>query len=202
MMTVDQLAEEIVVREGGYVNDPDDPGGATKYGVTIGTMRALGIDMNADGRVTVDDVKLLTREKAVEIFKREYFYRPRIDMLPEPLQASVFDMNVNAGSNAVRILQRVLDDLGYHLSIDGQIGPQTARIAHQALRENPDLPDLYGIGRRDYYYDLAKRRPKSRKYAVRRDGGKGGWITRAEEFISPAFHLSEGQHRAIVRSWG
>ncbi len=42
MKSVEAIAEEIIAREGGYVNDPDDPGGATKYGVTIGTMRAAG----------------------------------------------------------------------------------------------------------------------------------------------------------------
>ena len=51
MKSVDEIATEIVAREGGYVNDPDDPGGATKYGVTIGTMKRLGLDLNRDGRV-------------------------------------------------------------------------------------------------------------------------------------------------------
>ena len=45
-------------------------------------------------------------------------------------------------------------------------------------------------------------RPASRKYARRRDGGKGGWIARAEEFISPRYHLTDAQHRARVASWG
>ena len=49
--TVRQIAEGIVAREGGFVNDPDDPGGATKHGVTIGTMKALGIDVTKDGKV-------------------------------------------------------------------------------------------------------------------------------------------------------
>lgn len=44
------LAREIIDREGGYVNDPDDPGGATKYGVTIHTMRRLGLDLDGDGQ--------------------------------------------------------------------------------------------------------------------------------------------------------
>lgn len=202
MQTVEQIARGIVAREGGYVNDPDDPGGATNHGVTIHTMRRLGLDLDRDGRITPTDVKMLTADQALDIFKRIYFYGAKIDMLPEPLQASVFDMNVNAGSNAVRILQRVLGDLGYDIGVDGQIGPQTTRIAHQAMKEHPDLADLYGIARRDYYYDLACVRPASRKYAVRRDGGKGGWITRAEEFISPNLHLSDGEHRRIVRSWG
>jgi lysozyme family protein len=200
-MNVEGIAREIVAREGGYVDDPDDPGGATKYGVTIGTLRSLGLDLDRDGRVTKEDVKRLTPDLARGIFLRTYFYGAKIDMLPEALQASVFDMNVNAGSNAVKLLQKLLDGLGYDIAIDGAIGPQTARIAHQALRDHPDLADRYGIARRDYYYDLAGRRPASRKYAVRKDGGKGGWITRAEEFISPSLHLSDGEHRRIVRSW-
>ena len=53
------LAAEIVAREGGFVNDPDDPGGATKYGVTIGTLRRLGIDLNGDGRIDARDAAVL-----------------------------------------------------------------------------------------------------------------------------------------------
>ena len=68
MKTVEQIATEIVAREGGYVNDPDDPGGATNYGVTIGTMRRLGRDLNGDGRVDTADVRALTRPQAVAIY--------------------------------------------------------------------------------------------------------------------------------------
>lgn len=45
MQSIEEIAAEIVAREGGYVNDPADPGGATKYGVTIHTMRRLGLDL-------------------------------------------------------------------------------------------------------------------------------------------------------------
>ncbi|MBM7067664.1 holin-associated N-acetylmuramidase [Actibacterium sp. 188UL27-1] len=203
MQTVQDIAEEIVRREGGYVNDPDDPGGATKWGVTIGTMRRLGIDLTGDGRVTVADVKRLDRAKAVEIFIEHYFVRPRIASLPKSIQASVFDMYVNAGGNAVKILQRLLRQMGQQISVDGAIGPQTIGAAQAAEREAPShLADAYGIARRNYYYALADRRPKSRKYARRRNGGKGGWITRAEEFISPKYHLTEAGHRARVAKWG
>ena len=51
MHNVNQIAAEIVAREGGYVNDRDDPGGATNFGVTIHTMRRLGLDLNHDGMV-------------------------------------------------------------------------------------------------------------------------------------------------------
>jgi lysozyme family protein len=68
MQTVKEIATEIVRREGGYVNDPDDPGGATNFGVTIHTMRRLGLDLDRDGRVGISDVKALTRSKAIQIF--------------------------------------------------------------------------------------------------------------------------------------
>ncbi|PWK62504.1 holin-associated N-acetylmuramidase [Roseicyclus mahoneyensis] len=203
MLSVRSIAEDIVAREGGYVNDPDDPGGATNFGVTIHTMRALGLDLDGDGDVDAGDVRLLTRDQAVDIFVRHYFERPRIGMLPEALQPSVFDMQVNAGANAVRILQRLLRDMGLDIAVDGVIGPQTARAAHAALASAPGhLVDAYGIARRNYYYAIGDRRPASRKFARRRDGGKGGWITRAETFISPRFHLSEAEHRARVATWG
>ena len=107
MKTVRDLATEIVAREGGYVDDPDDPGGATRYGVTIHTLRRLGLDVSGDGRVDGADVRQLTQAQAVEIYIEHYFRRPGIGALPEVVQASVFDMCVNAGANAVKILQRL-----------------------------------------------------------------------------------------------
>lgn len=203
MQSVNDIAQAIVIREGGYVNDPDDPGGATKHGVTIGTMRALGLDLTGDGRVTAADVKRLTVDQAREIFVEHYFTRPRIAELPDALHATVFDMQVNAGSNAIRILQRLLNKMGQSLVLDGIVGSLTIAAAHAAARSAPDLiADAYGIERRNYYYALADRRVASRKYARRRDGGKGGWIRRAEEFISPRFHLSDADHRERTAKWG
>ena len=203
MQSVNDIAQAIILREGGYVNDPDDPGGATKRGVTIGTMRALGLDLTGDGRVTPADVKRLTVDQAREIFVEHYFKRPRIAELPAALHATVFDMQVNAGNNAVRILQRLLNKMGQSIAVDGVIGPRTIAAAQAAAQSAPDLiADAYGIERRNYYYALADRRPASRKYARRRDGGKGGWIRRAEEFIAPRFHLSEAEHRERTAKWG
>ena len=203
MQTVRQIAEEIVAREGGYVNDPDDPGGATNHGVTIHTMRRLGLDLDGDGDVDAADVRRLSRERAVQIFVTHYFVDPGIAKLPEMLQASVFDMYVNAGGNAVKILQRLLRDMGQDIAVDGVIGPQTVRGAAAAAAQAPDhLADAYGIARRNYYFALADRRPASRKYARTRAGGKGGWIRRAEEFIAPRWHLSAAQFERRVAAWG
>jgi len=203
MKSVTDIAREIVAREGGYVNDPSDPGGATKYGVTLGTLRGLGLDLNRDGVVSARDVQLLTPDQATEIFVSQYFKAPKLDQLPAALQASVFDMQVNAGAHAIRILQELLGRMGHAVAVDGVLGPQTIAAAQAAAAGDPQLfADAYGIARRNYYYDLADRRPASRKYATTRAGTKGGWILRAEEFISPRFHLSAAQHRARVAKWG
>lgn len=203
MLNIKQIAKEIVAREGGYVNDPDDPGGATKYGVTIGTMRRLGIDLDGDDTVSVKDLKSLTRSDAERIFLEHYYHGPGIAKLPSLLRPSVFDMYVNAGSNAVRILQALMNEMEFIVVVDGKIGPETIHAARSAALAAPDhLADAYGIARRNYYYALADRRRKSRKYARRRDGGKGGWITRAEKFMAGKYHFSSAQHRERVSAWG
>ncbi|WP_439122718.1 holin-associated N-acetylmuramidase [Marivita sp.] len=197
------IAQEIVAREGGYVNDPDDPGGSTKHGVTIHTMRLLGLDLTGDGQVTTADVRRLSRDQAIAIFIEHYFTQPRIMELPVPLQPTVFDMYVNAGANAVKILQRLLSKMGFVVAVDGVIGPKTIAATARAHALAPDhLVDAYGIERRNYYFDLADRRPASRKYAKTRKGGKGGWITRAEAFIAGRYHLSAEAFQQRIAAWG
>ncbi|WP_298969842.1 holin-associated N-acetylmuramidase [uncultured Roseobacter sp.] len=202
MQTVREIASEIVAREGGFVNDPDDPGGATNFGVTIHTMRTLGIDLDRDGVITVADVRALSKEQAIEVFEKHYFEKPLIALLPPALHATVFDMYVNAGSNAIKILQRLLRDMGHDIVVDGALGPQSIAATQAAYVEAPEhLADAYGIARRNYYFRIADRRAASRKYARTRKGGKGGWIKRAEEFISSRYHLTEQQFQQRVAAW-
>lgn len=201
-MSVEDMARAIVAREGGFVNDPDDPGGATNHGVTIHTMRRLGLDLDRDGDVDVADVRALSQEQAKDIFLQHYFHQPRIAELPALLHETVFDMYVNAGSNAVRILQQLVTEMGFPATADGVIGPRTIAAVRAAVAAAPHhIRDAYGIARRNYYFELADRRPASRKYARRRDGGKGGWITRAEEFIDPKYHLTDAAFKARIQAW-
>lgn len=203
MPTVREIAADIVSREGGYVNDPDDPGGATNWGVTIHTMRRLGLDLTGDGQITPADVRELTRDQAIDIFIRHYFEAPGIKSLPDCLHSSVFDMYVNAGANAVKILQQLLKEMGWTMDVDGVIGPQTRAAAHSAHEAAPDhLADAYAIARRNYYFRLADKRPASRKYARTRAGGKGGWIKRAEEFMHARYHMTDKQFADRCAKWG
>ncbi|MEM9476053.1 MAG: holin-associated N-acetylmuramidase [Pseudomonadota bacterium] len=199
MQSVSEIADDILSREGGYVNDPDDPGGPTNFGVTLGTLRAY----RGNPRLGARDVQKLTRAEAKAILIERHFGRPRLRHLPECLQATVFDMHVNAGTQAVRVLQRLVQEMGSpEIQVDGIIGPKTLAAVREATRAAPDhIVDAYGIARRNYYYALADRAPSLRKFARRRDGGKGGWIARAEDFISARYHLSEAAHCARVAAW-
>ena len=202
MPSVEDIAREIVAREGGFVNDKDDPGGATNFGVTISTMRSLGMDLTGDGKVDTADVRALTRAQAERIFVEHYFRKPRLADLPDPVKASVFDMYVNAGANAVKILQRLVSRMGFSAAADGVVGPRIIAAASEAAEAAPlHIADAYGIARRNYYYALADQRPASRKYARTRAGGKGGWITRAETFIAPRYHLTDAEHRERTARW-
>lgn len=106
--------------EGGYVEDPRDPGGATKFGITRTTLGT------ARGRpVAVADVKALTRAEAAAIYRRLYWTAVEADRLPAGLDLAVFDYAVNSGpSRALRSLQAALG-----APVDGRFGDVTAAAA-------------------------------------------------------------------------
>lgn len=117
----------VIGKEGGFVDDPRDPGGATNYGVTIGTLRAWRSDDGKAGNdtVTVDDVRRLSIEEARDIYRARYWNVMRCDELPAGLDLMTFDFGVNAGpSRAARLLQKAVA-----AEQDGSIGPRTIAAA-------------------------------------------------------------------------
>lgn len=108
-MTPFERAFELVVEsEGGFVDDPSDPGGKTKFGVS---QRAY----------PDEDIERMTLARAQFLYRRDYWDRISGDSLPEGVALVLFDFAVNSGvSQAVKSLQRLLG-----VTSDGQIGPMT-----------------------------------------------------------------------------
>ena len=73
MQAVEKIAQDILVTEGGFSDDPDDPGGVTRFGVTLKTLIALRRDFTADGQIDRRDLMKMTRAQAVQIYIDEYF---------------------------------------------------------------------------------------------------------------------------------
>jgi lysozyme family protein len=110
--------------EGGYVDDPSDPGGATNMGITLATYRQWSDDPNL-GDVQVKD---MTPKTARAIYRSLYWNPLRADALPPGVDLSVFDMGVNAGIwRSARLLQQALGFPGDE--VDGSIGPETLAAA-------------------------------------------------------------------------
>ncbi|KFG66644.1 glycosyl hydrolase 108 family protein [Microvirga sp. BSC39] len=118
-----QAVELVLQHEGGFVDHPRDPGGATKFGITRQTLS------RARGRpVSVEDVRELTRAEAVAVYRRLYWDVLRADELPPGIDLAVFDLAVNSGPvRAVRMMQTILGD-----PADGIIGPVTLEAARHA----------------------------------------------------------------------
>lgn len=168
---LDSQLNTILESEGGFQNDKEDEGNYVN-GKLIGTNRGItpaalaeyrGVDPST---ITVDDIKGVTEQEAREIYKQNYYMKPRINELPENIQASVLDMNINSGRNSIKILQRLAG-----VSDDGVIGPQTLK----AVQEANITPNQYADARIEYYKKVVENNPEKRKYL-------NGWINRANKY--------------------
>ncbi len=112
----------ILKHEGGYVNHPNDPGGATNKGITLATYRTF-----INPRGTVADLKKLTEAEAVKVYRFQYWNAVKADQLPVGVDYAVADFAVNSGPHrAAKFLQRVVG-----ADQDGKIGPQTIGLTKQ-----------------------------------------------------------------------
>ena len=141
-----RAAEFTLEFEGGYVRHPNDPGGATNHGISLRFLRRLGhglADIDGDGDVDADDVRLLDVEHALQLYYDRFWLAMDLDTLPERIAAKVFDIAVNMGPRAaVRTLQRGLKALQFTLEDDGLLGPITRRTTFEALAGRTHEPLL------------------------------------------------------------
>ena len=172
---VDTLIDQLIEREGGYVNHPADRGGPTNYGITAEVARAHGF---------AGPMRSMPRPEAEAIYRRLYWTRPNLGAVAERskrLAAELFDTGVNMGpAVAVTFLQRALTALNRGASDypdlipDGRVGPATLAALDRflAVRGNSGetillraLDALQG----ERYLRLAERRPANEAFLY-------GWL--------------------------
>lgn len=175
-MTINEMIDGILAREGGYVNHPSDPGGATKYGITLKVARANGY---------MGDMRDLSKDTARAIYRSEYIEKPGLLGIAEvdpQVAEEVIDTGVNVGvaraklwfQQALNVLNRRQVDYADVVE-DGVIGPKTIS-AFQALRRKRGeavarrlmLRALNGL-QFMHYYNLAKDNTKFEDFMV-------GWV--------------------------
>ncbi len=150
-MNFDYCIKIVLKNEGGYVHDPDDPGGETKYGITKRQYPDL-------------DIKALTVKEAADIYHKDYWFKMNMYLIIDKDSAlQIFDMGVNAGPyRAIRISQQIC-----RVDEDGIMGPVTAG----AINNYDGFVMDYKHARRVHYEFIAARRPSLRKFLK-------GWINR------------------------
>jgi lysozyme family protein len=158
--TPDEIIAKVIKREGGekITNDPSDPGGLTKYGISKRSNPDL-------------DIKNLMLNDAIEIYKKRYWIPSKTSFLKLSIQEMYFDMVVNVGKKrAVKILQEAINHKGNSIKVDGLIGKNTI-----ATSKTLELERLKAF-RIKYYSNLVQRKPSLLKYYY-------GWFRRTTEIV-------------------
>lgn len=154
----------VLRHEGGWSDDPSDPGGATNHGITLAVAQRHGI-------ATADDLRQITDEKVAEIYRADYW---RFDGVNDQRVATkLFDMVVNVGSHAaVHMLQEALNEMGVDLAEDGQWGPNTEAVVNAS---SPDkVLEMLCDEAEEHYRALVAKKPELGKFLH-------GWLVRAAE---------------------
>ena len=154
----DEIIDHVLEHEGGYVNDPKDLGGETKYGIT----KRFYPDV---------DIKNLTVEEAKQIYYDDYWVKNKVPQMPDNLKHIYFDMCINQGKGtAVKVLQRAVNSKGGDLEVDGGLGPKTI----EAINKYKPCDNRTRCYRLKHYYDLVNKKPEQEKFLF-------GWFRRALE---------------------
>ena len=154
-MGFNKIIYKVLEHEGGYVNDKDDLGGETNYGITKRFYPNI-------------DIENLSKQEAIDIYYDDYWIPSKAEKLPKHLQYPYFDTVVNTGQRrAVKILQQACNDKNFFkIEEDGVIGAKTISAAAK-LEE-----DRFISYRILFYSKVISDKPEQKKFWY-------GWFKRA-----------------------
>lgn len=175
----DRFAKGTFKREGGYVNDPDDAGGETNFGITQKTLDRYHKNESTDIKVPMS-VDKITQDHARTIYKHNYFDKQLIgDINDDDTAAHIFDMVVlHSDRNAWGIIQDTVNkiDPSARLTVDGVVGPLTVNALNQlAPTQLRTFNNRLVDARLDYLNEIIRKKPTQEKF-------RKGWTRRANEF--------------------
>ena len=176
---------ETLSHEGGFANNPKDPGGVTMRGVTKKTWaRWTGRNVKD---VSDEEMRSLTIDQIMPLYHAWYWQPVRADELPGGLDFVIFDIAVNSGPvRAVKMLQKAINELGrIHIRVDGVIGPKTLSAARKI--NVFDLINEVGNTRLWFYFDLSTFKTFGR-----------GWMSRLISVTSFATAMALGRAEAMI----
>ena len=161
--------------EGGWTDDVNDSGGATKYGISLNFLKMSNIDINDDGIIDRKDIIDVDKEEAETLYKIHFWKPLKCDCINSFLiQRQLFDTGVNAGNRrAIKILQKCLNSLGESLTVDGLIGNKT--ITSLDKKDYKVLNNYMVDERMKFFRGLVEKYPKNSKFL-------NGWLNRAKDF--------------------
>ncbi|MDR1660423.1 MAG: hypothetical protein LBR94_08840, partial [Desulfovibrio sp.] len=157
MKAFEKIWPFVLDHEGGYCNDPGDPGGPTKYGVSLRWLNGQGMDVNKDGKIDAADIRALTPDDAKNLFKHYFWDYLKLDDFPPKTAEVMFDTAVNAGTGqAVKFLQRACNAMTpAQLAVDGALGPRTMLTVKELAGRDTEIARNILEQRDNFYRDLA-----------------------------------------------
>lgn len=178
-MNIRTIINDILTKEGGFVDNPDDSGGPTNYGITLSTYRRYKPD------ASIEDLRNMLKIEALTIYENRYYVEPgfhKVFAYSESIAAELTDTGVNMGPTvAIEFLQRCLNVFNYKqsfyrdLSVDGVIGPNTLKALETYLQRRGSMGEvvlLKGLNclQGAKYISLAESREKDETFVY-------GWIS-------------------------
>lgn len=172
MARIEGSIEYVLQNEGGYTNDAQDAGGATNWGITHADLARWRRAPVSNG-----DVKSMTKAEAEEIYKAYYWAPLSLDGVEDQSIATcIFDTGVNRGLYVgASYAQRVCNELGSTLAVDGKIGPISI-AAINSLKRRDFIADYYAHVKAGYDSIVAQH-PSQRVFY-------NGWMNRARKLLT------------------
>jgi len=169
MADINKLIPKILTHEGGFNDVKDDKGGATNKGITIAVWKAEGRDIDKDGDIDVEDLKVITVDDFKVIFKKFYWDKFQADKINNQSVADILvDWIYNSGGIAIKKLQRILS-----LNEDGIVGPKTI-ITLNSMDQKTLFSSIWA-SRFMFYNNIVKNNPSQQKFLK-------GWMNRLHSY--------------------